>query len=165
VVYELDDEPCRFAPRRVLSSQSLTNEKSVLKLFPEVRPDRGFGWDSDNSEDGSPPPETQNGADGDDSALLTREDENSHKCPKSSPRRSQSEPRLRRARRLSYQQVTSISGDRNVQVNFDFGPTPGRIGVGQAQTGSYEIGPVRPIFTGLWRSQSCPCHTGASLVG
>lgn len=49
----------------------------VLKLFPEIRVDRGFDWDSANSEDGSPPPQTQNGAvtDDDDPALLTREDE------------------------------------------------------------------------------------------
>lgn len=40
----------------------------VLKLFPEVRPDRGFDWETDDSENGNPPPQTQNGpaTDGDD---------------------------------------------------------------------------------------------------
>jgi len=49
----------------------------VLKLFPEVRPDRGFDWESDDSEDDNPLPQMQNGAvtDGEDPASLTSEDE------------------------------------------------------------------------------------------
>tara|TARA_R110002049_G_scaffold4601_5_gene32543 strand:+ start:750519 stop:752261 length:1743 start_codon:yes stop_codon:yes gene_type:complete len=50
----------------------------VLKLFPEVRPDHGLGWDSNDPENGSPPPQTQNRADtidGADPEVLSDSDE------------------------------------------------------------------------------------------
>ncbi|NQV23665.1 MAG: recombinase family protein [Rhodopirellula sp.] len=48
----------------------------VLKLFPEVRPDRGFDGESGSPEDDTPPPQMQNEAvtnEGDDPAVLTQD--------------------------------------------------------------------------------------------
>ena len=64
----------------------------AMRLFPEVRPDRGFDFGGDNGPDGSTPgPVTTNGAipiieNG--SAVVNPGQFGSHNCPKSSPTRA-----------------------------------------------------------------------------
>lgn len=48
----------------------------ILKLFPEVKPDRGFDWEDDGPDGGNPDPPTKNGINaesGDDPDLLTED--------------------------------------------------------------------------------------------
>jgi hypothetical protein len=94
----------------------------AMRLFPEVRPDRGFDFDSgDNGPDGSTPgPETTNGAVpaiGGGSVVVNPGRLGSHNRPESSPRRSQLDYLVRRARHLPGQEVTS-SG-RHLAVSLE----------------------------------------------
>ena len=74
--------------------------------------------------------------------------------PFGSPRRSQCEPWSRRGRCLSCQVVTSISGDRNVQVGLDSGPNSGGIGVRQSKTRSHAFGLLLSVASRLRRLHS-----------
>jgi hypothetical protein len=62
----------------------------AMRLFPEVRPDRGFDFGSDNGpDDGSPAPETTNGdatRNGCDPVVVNPGRLGSHNRPKSSPK-------------------------------------------------------------------------------
>jgi hypothetical protein len=64
----------------------------AMRLFPEVRPDRGFDFGGDNgSDDSTPGPETTNGAihvngNGNGSACVNPGQFGSHNCPESSAR-------------------------------------------------------------------------------
>ena len=64
----------------------------AMRLFPEVRPDRGFDFGGDSGpDDGSSGPETTNGAvhaNGTSSACVNRGQLGSHNCPESSPSRT-----------------------------------------------------------------------------
>lgn len=86
----------------VLELQATEGGKSgqyLLKLFPEVSPDRGFGLGSDIPTGDNPPPPTKNGIAtkiGSDPDVVNPDTRNSHKCPESSPertRRSSRNPR------------------------------------------------------------------------
>jgi site-specific DNA recombinase len=67
----------------------------AMRLFPEVRPDRGFDFGSDNGpDDSNPSPETTNGAIpkcGNGSVVVNPGRFGSHNCPESSPTRARTE--------------------------------------------------------------------------
>jgi hypothetical protein len=97
----------------------------AMRLFPEVRPDRGFDFGGDNGPDDSTPgPETTNGAihvNGNGSACVNRGQFGSHNCPESSPRRPQLDFGLRRSRHLTAQEVASSRSHRALSVERPFG--------------------------------------------
>lgn len=95
----------------------------LLKLFPEDRPDRGFDGDLGGEEDDNPPPQTQNGAvtDGDDPALLTREDEMFAQVSKSSPERTRTSDKAVNSRllyQLSYRGMVCEKSSRGGKLTW-----------------------------------------------
>ena len=86
----------------------------VLKLFPEVRPDRGFDLEWDPSDDDSPPPQTQSGIvtkTGNDPDCVNPDTKCSHRCPESSPERTRTSDKAVNSRllyQLSYRGILVI---------------------------------------------------------